>query len=237
MKTVFALTVGIVVLAVAAFAADAPPYLTAHPEPGNPGGGGGHGGSDAVLVDNLCTSAAQIMNGLTGAVATYNAWLAFDYTPANDVKVNKLWYHYIYWQTPKKDSINFRLYQGSTPGGSIVRTWVVPTSSYNEVSTGWTKWGRVVYRAEMTIPDQNLTAKTKYWFAYQSAATVQANAIYWAVRSQLVEATQVYWYLNGRWGTCSSQGGGGAYEQSYKIEGVLSGVAPTSFGKVKALFK
>jgi|GEM_PF-2215812 len=222
-------------LAVAAFAVD-PALSSGAPAATRWGGGGGNNNTDDVLVDNLATSGAQIMNGLWGSVAVYNAWLAFDYTPGNDVKVNKLWYHYIYYSTASKSDLNFRLYQGSTPGGSIVRTWVVPTANYKETSTGWTKWGRVVYLSEVTIPDQDLTAKIKYWFAYQSSTTSTSNAIYWCVWSNLVESTQVYWYLNGRWGTCSEQGGGGAYEQSYKIEGVASGIAPTSFGKVKALY-
>ena len=233
------ITAGISLLAVAAFADDPLPYLTG---PGNGrGGGGGHGNTDGVLVDNLCTAVTQISKSLYGAAAYYDSWLAFDYTPDKGVKVNKLWFHYVYVTTATKSTLNFRLYQGTDPGtGSIVRSWDVSTSNYNEVSTGW-YYGtpaRLVYRAEVTIPDQDLTAKIKYWFAYRSATTSTTNALYWCVRKDSVKEEEVWWYLYGAWKTAQGHDPTlGRVEQSYKIESVTPGIAPTSFGKVKTLFR
>jgi len=223
-------------LAVAAFANDPLPYLTG---PGSArGGGAGHNNTDDVLVDNLCTSVSEISKALYGAAASYNSWVAFDYTPDKAVKINKLWFHYVYNTTTTKSTLNFRLYRGANPGtGSIVRSWDVPTSNYNEVNTGWIYGTRAVYRAEVTIPDQDLTAKIKYWFAYRSATTSTSNALYWCVRKDSVKEEEVWWYLYGAWKTAQGHDPTlGRVEQSYKIEGVLSGIAPTSFGKVKTLF-
>jgi hypothetical protein len=238
MNKVFALAACISVLAVAAFAAEPAPYLTANPEPGSALGGGGHKGSDAVLVDNLCTSAAQIMNGLSGcAYPAHNSWVAFDYTPTSSVTVRQVTFHYLYNSAPLKNTINFQLYSGTNPGvGSIVRSWNVAAAGYEEKLTGWSKWGRPVYVATVPIPDQALTGSTKYWFAYRSPNTASANIVYWCVQSTLKEE-QVWWYLNSRWGPGSSQGAGGTYDQSYRLEDVATvGIAPTSFGRIKTLY-
>ncbi|MEE8640044.1 MAG: hypothetical protein V3T41_06510 [bacterium] len=235
MKNVFALAVCFAVLAVAAFAADAPPYLTANPEPGNTLGGGGHSGTDATLVDNLITSGGQVTNGLSGCTY-HSSWLALDYTPTSSVTVKQITFDYIYNSARLKNSINFRLYSGATPGGSIIRSWTVPASAYTETSTGWIAFSRTIYRAVVPIPDQALTGSTKYWFAYTSPNSAAPNIVYWCVRAQLKEL-QVYWYLNSRWGTCRAQGGGGDYEQSYAIYDTQTGVEPVSLGKVKTLFK
>ena len=234
MKSVLVFAACVSVLAVAAFAAEPLPYLTANPEPGNTLGGGGHNGTDAILVDNLVTSGAQCLQGLAGC-AYFSSWVAFDYTPPTDVTVTQVTLDYCYNQTPLKNTINFRLYSGVDPGvGSIVRSWDVPAASYNEVNTGWVAFSRPVYRSTIPIPGQALTAKTKYWFAYTSPNTASPNIIYWIVQATLKEE-QVWWYLNGRWGSGSAQGAGGTYDQSYRLES-LTGVEPVSFGKVKALF-
>ena len=195
--------------------------------------------SDDVLVDNLCTSVGQITNGLWGAVAVFNAWVAFDYTPDKAVKVNKLWFHYLYNTTATKSTLNFRLYKGADPGaGSIVSSWNVSTSNYNEVNTGWMYGRRAVYRAEVTTPDQDLTAKIKYWFAYRSSTTSAPNGLYWCVRKDSIKEEEVWWYLYGVWKTAQGhEPTVGRVEQSYKVEGILLGIAPTSLGRVKALFR
>lgn len=237
MRKVFTLAACITVLAVAAFAAEPAPYLTANPEPGSALGGGGHNGTDAVLVDNLITSGSQVTNGLAGC-AYFSSWLAVDYTPTSAVTVRQITLDYIYNSAPLKNTINFRLYSGANPGvGSIVRSWAVPAASYEEKSTGWVAFSRTIYRATVPIPDQALSGSTKYWFAYTSPNTASPNIIYWCVRLQLKEE-QCWWYLNGSWGTCLAKGGGGTYEQSYRLEDVATvGIAPTSFGKIKTLYQ
>ena len=239
MKNVFTLAACITVLAVAAFAAEPAPYLTANPEPGNALGGGGHNGTDAVLVTNLVTAGSQVTNGLSGCeYAAHNSWVAFDYTPTSAVTVKQVTLDYIYNSARLKNTLKFQLYRGTNPGvGSVVATWVVPAASYEEKSTGWVAFSRPIYRATVPIPDQALSGSTKYWFAYRSANTVAANIVYWCVRAQLKEE-QVWWYLTGSWGTGQAKGAGGVYDQSYSLEDVATvGIAPTSFGKIKTLYQ
>jgi hypothetical protein len=233
----FILTVCVAAMVAAAFATGTAPYLTANPEAGNPNGGSGHNGSDATLVDNLVTSGAQITNGLSGC-AYHSSWVAFDYTPTSAVTVRQITLDYLYNTSPLKNTINFRLYQGTNPGvGSIVRSWDVPAASYEEKNTGWTAFSRPVYRATIPIPDQALSGSTKYWFAYTSPNTASANIVYWCVQATLKEE-QVWWYLNGSWGTGLAKGAGGTYDQSYRLEDVATvGIAPTSFGKIKTLYQ
>ena len=237
MKNVFTLAACITVLAVAAFAAEPAPYLTANPEPGSALGGGGHNGNDAVLVNNLITSGGQVTNGLSGCTY-HSSWVAFDYTPTSAVTVRQLTLDYLYNSAPLKNTINFRLYQGTNPGvGSIVRSWAVPAASYVEKNTGWSAFSRPIYRATIPIPDQALSGSTKYWFAYTSPNSASTNIVYWCVWATLKEE-QVWWYLNSSWGTGLAKGAGGTYEQSYSIEDVATvGIAPTSFGKIRTLYQ
>jgi hypothetical protein len=231
MKKVLVMAACVSVLAVAALANEPLPYLTA-----TPGGMAGSGNSyDKVLVDNLITNGGQCTNGLAGC-AYFSSWLALDYTPTTNVTVRQITLDYLYNSSPLKNTINFRLYQGTDPGvGSIIRSWDVPAASYNEANTGWVAFSRAIYRATVPIPDQALTANTKYWFAYTSPNSGSANIVYWCVQATVKE-DQVWWYLNGRWGTGSSQGSGGNYDQSYALDDSQVGVAPASLGKVKALF-
>jgi hypothetical protein len=233
MKKVLGLAACVSVLAVAALANEPLPYLTA-----TPGGMAGSGNSyDKGLVDNLVTSGSQITNGLAGC-AYFSSWVAFDYTPSMNITVGLIVLDYVYNSSPLKNTINFRLYQGTNPGSGstvLVRSWDVPAASYNEVNTGWVAFNRPVYRSTIFIPSQALTAYNKYWFAYTSPNSAPANIVYWAVQATL-KGEQVWWYLSGRWGSGSSQGAGGTYDQSYSLDWLYMGVAPTSFGKVKALF-
>ena len=232
MKNVLVLAACVSVLAVAAFANGPLPYLTATPT--DVAGSGNHN-SDVILVNNLVTSGGQVTNGLAGC-AYFSSWLAFDYTPTTNTTVRQVTLDYIYNSTPLKAAINFRLYSGTNPGvGSIVRSWSVPAASYVEANTGWVAFQRTVYRSTVPIPDQALTANTKYWFAYTSPNTASPNIVYWCVQSTLKEE-QVWWYLNSSWGTSLAKGAGGTYDQSYALDDSQVGVAPTSFGKVKALF-
>lgn len=231
MRKSFILTVCVAVMATAAFATDPSPYLTG---PANPRGEGGYYGTDDTFVDNLCTASSQITNGLAGC-GYFSSWLALDYTPTAAVVVNKLFFHYIYNSSPLKNTLNFRLYQGTSPGGSLIRSWDVPASGYTEVNTGWVAFSRAVYRAEVTIPDQSLSPSTKYWFAYTSANTASPNIVYWCVRADSIKEDMVWWYLSASWGSSAAKGYG-TVEQSYKIDGRLTGIAPASVGKVKALY-
>jgi hypothetical protein len=239
MRKSLLLTLCVAVMATAAFATGPAPYLTANPEPGNTLGGGGHKGTDAVLVNNLITSGSQCTNGLSGCeYASHNSWVAFDYTPTSAVTVRQVTLDYLYNSSPLKNTVKFQLYRGTNPGvGSVVASWNVPAASYVEKNTGWVAFSRPIYRATIPIPDQALSASTKYWFAYRSANTASTNIVYWCVQATLKE-DQVWWYLNSRWGSGSSQGAGGTYDQSYQIEDVATvGVAPTSFGKIKTLYQ
>lgn len=236
MKKVFTLAALIAVLAVAAFASDPAPCLVMNPGVGSSFGGGGEDGNDAILVDNLVTSGGQITNGLSGC-AYHSSWIAFDYTPTSSVTVRQVTLDYLYNSSPLKNTINFRLYSGSSPGGTLVRSWAVAAASYEEKNTGWIAFSRPVYRSTIPIPDQALSGSTKYWFAFTSPNSGSANIIYWAVQATLKE-DQVWWYLNGSWGTGSSKGAGGTYDSSYRLEDVVTmGVAPTSLGRIKTLYE
>ncbi len=238
MNKSFILTVCVAVLVTAAFAADPPPYLTANPVPGTNLGGGGQKGSDTVLVNNLVTSGGEIRNGLSGCeYAAHNSWVAFDYTPSSAVVVKQVTLDYLYNSTRLKNTVKFQVYRGTNPGvGSVVSSFSIPASGYTETATGWIAFSRPVYRATIPIPDQSLSASTKYWFAYRSANNTAATIVYWAVQATLKEE-QVWWYLSGSWGSGSSKGAGGTYDQSYSIEDTQTGVEPVSLGKVKTLFK
>jgi hypothetical protein len=232
MKKVYAFAVCAVLIAGAAFANEPLPYLTA-----NPGSATAVGypnqGKDAILVDNL--SAGTYSNGLAGC-AYFSSWVAFDYTPSSNVVVRQITLDYVYNSSPLKNTINFRLYSGTNPSsGSLIRSWDVAATSYSEVNTGWVAFSRTVYRSTIPIPDQALTANTKYWFAYTSPNSQSANIIYWLVWTQIKE-DEVWWYLNSIWGPGSTQGAGGRYEQSYRLEDSQVGVTPTSMGSIKALF-
>jgi len=233
MRKVFTLAACITVLAVAAFAAEPAPYLTEHAESGNPGGGGGQDNSDGVLVDHLATSSAQITNGFSATTAT-TRWLAVDYTPTSGVRLEKVWFHYLYNRSVStKGPIPMRLYSGVNPGsGSIVASWTVPTATWTETRTAFTAFSRPVFLGEVPIPSQTLTASTRYWVAYQMTCT---DNVFWAVGTTLV-GEMIWWYLNSSWGSSLTKGQG-TVEGFYKLEGTLTGVEPVSLGKVKTLFK
>ena len=234
MRKVLILAACAAVPTVAAFANDVAPCLTGTPNAGP--GGGGYNSSDTILVDNLITSAYQCTSGASGC-AYHSSWVAFDYTPTANVTVRQITLDYLYNETPLKNSINFRLYRGTDPGvGSIVRSWSVPAANYEEKNTGWFAFGRSVWRSTIPIPDQRLSARTKYWFAYTSPNSAQENIVYWCVRAQLKE-DQIWWFLSGSWGPGSYKGMGGVYEQSYRLEDSQVGVTPTSLGSIKALFE
>jgi hypothetical protein len=232
MRKVLILAACVVVATVAAFAGDVAPYLTGTPNVSS--GGSGHYDNDGVLVENR--SSGTYGNGLAGCTY-FSSWLAFDYTPKSAVTVKQVTLDYVYNTSPLKNTINFRLYQGTNPGsGSIVRSWSVPAANYEEKNTGWYAFNRPVYRSTIPIPDQSLTANIKYWFAYTSPNSGSPNIVYWLVWTQLKEE-QVWWYLSGSWGTGQAKGAGGIYDQSYALWDVQNvGVAPTSFGKIKTLY-
>jgi hypothetical protein len=237
MKNVWVFTVCVVLLAGAALANEPLPYLTATPSP-VAGGGSNNNHSDAILEDNLNNAGSNTYNNGLAGCAYFSSWLAFDFQSTTAVTVRHIILDYVYNSSPLKNTINFRLYQGTTPAvGSIVRSWDVPAANYTETNTGWVAFARPVYRSYIPIPDQALTANTKYWFAYTSPNSGSANIIYWLVWTQL-KRDEVWWYLNSRWGTGSSQGAGGTYDQSYRLDDVITGqgLAPASLGKVKALF-
>ncbi|MEE9456840.1 MAG: hypothetical protein V3W11_06800 [bacterium] len=234
MKNVFALGVCFAVLAVAAFAAGPAPTLVAPTALGGaPGGGGGHGNTDGVLVDHLATSSGQITNGFSATTAT-SRWLAVDYTPTSSVRLEKVWFHYLYnLSASRKGAIPMRLYSGVNPGsGSMVASWTVATSAWTETRTTFVAFGRPVFLGEVPIPPQTLSGSTRYWVAYQMTST---DNVFWAVGTTLV-GEMIWWYLNSRWGSSSTHGQGTA-EGFYKLEGTLTGVEPVSLGKVKTLFK
>jgi len=233
MKNVLILGACIAVAAFAASASEVLPYLTG---PANGTGSGGHWGSDAILVDNLITSGSQVTNGLAGCTY-FSSWLAFDYTPTASVTVRQITMDYLYNSSPLKGDLNFRLYSGANPSvGSILSTWGVPAAGFQEVNTGWTAFSRSIYRATIPIPDKTLSPSTKYWFAYTSTNSLGPNIVYWCVWG-VPKELEVWWYLNGFWGPGSSQGAGGSYDQSYRLEDSQSGVAPASLGKIKTLFQ
>ncbi|MEE9457168.1 MAG: hypothetical protein V3W11_08460 [bacterium] len=215
-------------LAVAAAAFGAELSLT-----GPPQARAGHNYSyDAVLVDNLVTSASQIFTGLSANIST-DRWFALDFTPREAVTVNRLRFHYLYNSVHRKDALYFRLYRGANPrAGSLLRSWTVATGNYAEIDTGWIAFGRTVWLAVVPIPNQDLTSRTKYWFAYTSGST---ETVFWCVRN-LIKEDMLWWYLNGSWGSTAEKGYP-TVEQSYMIEGGSTGVAPVSFGEIKALFK
>jgi hypothetical protein len=230
----FLIAACISVLTAGAFAAEPAPSLGGPAAPGNARGGegGGNNNTDGVLVDHLCTSVAEITNGFSATTST-SRWLAVDYTPTSGVRLEKVWFHHIYNRgSSSKGAIPMRLYSGANPGsGSIVASWSVGTATWKETSTGWSKWGRAVYLSEVPIPPQTLSATTRYWIAYQMTS---ADNVFWAVRTKL-QGEMIWWYLNASWGSSQAKGYGVA-EGSYKLEGTLTGIGPTSFGKVKALF-
>lgn len=234
MKNVFAITVCFAVLAVAAFAAGPAPSLVAPTAlGGTPGGGGGHDNTDGVLVDHLATSEGQIKNGFSATTAT-TRWLAIDYTPTSSVKLEKVWFHYLYnLSSSRKGPIPMRLYSGVNPGsGSIVASWTVATATWKETRTTMMAFSRPVFLGEVPIPPQTLTGSTRYWVAYQMTCT---DNVFWAVGTSLV-GEMIWWYLNGSWGSSLSKGQG-TMEGFYKLEGTLTGVEPTSYGTIKALFR
>jgi hypothetical protein len=234
MRKILILAACVAVPTVAAFANDVAPYLTGTPNAGP--GESGYYDNDTILVNNLVTSGGQIASGASGC-AYHSSWVAFDYTPTSAVTVRQITLDYMYNSQRLKNTINFRLYRGTDPGvGSVVASWVVPAASYVETATGWVAFSRPVYRATIPIPDQRLSASTKYWFAYTSPNSEEPNIVYWCVQAQLKE-DQIWWYLNGSWGPGSYKGMGGVYEQSYALWDVRTvGVAPTSFGKIKTLY-
>lgn len=235
MKKVLILAACVAVPAVAAFANDVAPYLTGTPNAGP--GESGYYGNDAILVDNLVTSGGGVRQGVAGC-AYYNSWVALDYTPTNAVTVRQITLDYLYNSQRLKNTINFRLYRGTSPGvGSIVRSWSVSAANYEEKNTGWVAFGRPVWRSTIPIPDQRLSASTKYWFAYTSSNSEAPNIVYWCVQATLQEE-QIWWYLNGSWGSGISKGVPGVYEQSYALWDVRTvGVAPASVGRIRALFQ
>ncbi|NIT37349.1 MAG: hypothetical protein GTN49_12780 [candidate division Zixibacteria bacterium] len=234
MRRRFLIAACISLLAVGAFAGEPATSLAAPTALGDvPRGGGGHGNTDDVLVDHLVKSVGDIANGFSATTST-SRWLAIDYTPSSGIRLEKVWFHHVYNRSSSsKGPIPMRLYSGTNPGaGSIVATWTVDTGTWKETNTGWSKWGRMVFLGEVPIAPQTLTATTRYWIAYQMTSS---DNVFWAVRTQL-QGEMIWWYLNGSWGTSQSKGFG-VMEGSYKLEGTLSGVAPTSLGKVRALFK
>jgi hypothetical protein len=234
MRKILVLAACAAVPTVTAFANDVAPYLTGTPNAGP--GESGYYDNDTILVNNLVTSGAQIRQGVAGC-AYYNSWVAFDYTPTSAVTVRQITLDYLYNTSPLKNTINFQLYRGTDPGvGSIVRSWSVSAVNYEEKNTGWIAFSRPVWRSTIPIPDQRLSGSTKYWFAYTSLNSLAPNIVYWCVQATLKE-DQIWWYLNGSWGSGISKGVPGYYEQSYALWDVRTvGVAPTSFGKIKTLY-
>lgn len=232
MRRVLILAACAVVPTVVAFASEVGPNFTGTPNAGR--GESAYYGSDVILVDNR--SSGKFGQGVTGC-AYHGTWVALDYTPTRAVTVRQVTLDYLYNTSPRKNTINFRLYRGTDPGvGSVVRSWSVPAANYEEKNTGWIAFGRPVWRSTIPIPDQSLSASTKYWFAYTSPNSESANIVYWLVWAQIKE-DQIWWYLNGSWGSGSSKGVPGVYEQSYALWDVRNvGVTPTSFGKIKTLF-
>jgi hypothetical protein len=232
MKNVLTLVACVVALAAAAGAWQVPPYLTASPSDA----AGSAPSSDAVLVNNLITSGGQCTNGLSGC-AYHSSWVAFDWTPTTNATVRQITLDYLYNSSPLKNTINFRLYRGNDPGaGSIVASWDVLAANYTETNTGWIAFSRPIYRAVVPIPAQSLTANTRYWFAYTSPNSGSANIVYWCVQATLV-GEQVWWYLNGSWGTGLAKGAGGTYDQSFALDTSQTDVAPASFGSIRAIFE
>jgi len=193
--------------------------------------------SSGVLEDNLATTGGQIYNFQEGDKRN-GSWVAIDYTPGATVTVTAFRHHYIYNATPLKNQLNFQLIRGENPGvGSLVATWAVPAAGWNEINTGWTAFGRPVYLCVVPLnPGRNLAANQRYWFAYQSENDQPANVFYWAFRSSIKGA--VMWVklsASEPWRGIDTLYG--RFDGSYRLDGGYTGVAPSSFGKVKALFR
>jgi len=191
---------------------------------------------NGVAAPEQRDSYTTLVNWLGGqiAAAVSALWLAYDYTPTAAVSVVRLTMDYIYQTTQSKSTLNFRLYSGTNPGvGSIVATWSVPPANYTETNTGRTWFGHTVWRATIPIPPQSLMANLRYWFAYQSATP--AN-VYWICRPDTYGADMLWVFTGSSWGSSEAKGLG-VLEQSFMIEGGVTGVTPASLGRVKALFR
>lgn len=236
MKNVCAVTAGILLLAALSFAGVADTHLTG---PANPSGSGWYGYSDEVLVDNLATSSGQIANGYSASTigGAYNRWIAFDYTPPVASTLEKISIHWLYNRsTSSLGDVKYQVIKGTNPGvGSIVSTFTVVKGSITEVNTGMTAFSRIVWRGDMPLPNVKLDAKTKYWLAQQM---VCSDNVFFAVRTDSIKEEMCWWYGDTRVWQSSQTAFNQRAEQSYRLEGIGSGVGvnAASFGKIKSLY-
>jgi hypothetical protein len=190
-----------------------------------------------ILEDNLATESRQIVNFVPGS-RYRGGWVAIDYTPTAAVTVTAFRHHYLYNVTPLKNQLNFQLIRGENPGvGSLVATWSVPAAGWTEYDTGWVLFGRKVYLCVVPFtPGRNLAAKQRYWFAYQSDNDQSPNDVYWGFWGSI--KGDLMWYklsTSEPWRSIS--GIGGYVDGTYRLDGGYTGVAPSSFGKIKALYR
>lgn len=236
MKNVFTVAAGILVLAALSFAGVADTHLTG---PANPSGSNWHGYSDEVLVNNLATSGGQISNGYSASTigGSYNRWIAFDYTPPVASTLEKISIHWIYYASSSSlGDVKYQVIKGTNPGaGSLVSTFTVPRGSITEVNTGMVAFSRPVFRGDMALPNVKLDAKEKYWLAQQM---VSSDNVFFCVRSDSIVEEMCWWYGDTRVWQSSQQAFNERTDQSYRLEGIGSGVGveAASFGKIRSLY-
>ena len=190
-----------------------------------------------VLEDNLLPTGPQIRNCVPGD-RYHGSWVAIDYTPAAAVAVTAFRHHYIYNTVPLKNQLNFQLIRGADPGvGSLVATWSVAAAKWTELDTGWHAFGRAVYLCIVPFnPPRELSPSARYWFAYQTENNLAPNIVYWAFWSSIKR--ELLWYKSsGTEPWRSIRELWGLADGSYRLDGGSTGVAPASFGKIKALYR
>ena len=191
-----------------------------------------------VLEDNLATEWRQIQNFVPVGNRYRGSWVAIDYTPPTAVAVTAFRHHYVYNTAPLKNQLNFQLIRGQNPGvGSLVATWSVAAAKWTEFDTGWILFSRRVYLCTVPFnPPRTLSPSARYWFAYQSENNLAPNIIYWAFRASI--KGDLMWYKpSGTLPWRSIYELAGNVDGSYRLDGGFTGVAPSSFGKIKALYR
>jgi hypothetical protein len=173
---------------------------------------------------------ANLTNGV--GFSSPNSWMIaddFTYAQGGYIDFVQIWAIYA---SGNATGFNIQLRaDGGAGPGSIVSSHT--STAVTHANTGFTSWGYALYYTEITTPDINFNAGTKYWFAMQT--TGGAGAHYWLAANQ-AWADMTYFSANNGSSWSSSQAEWGApYEQFLIISGNVA-LERDSWGAVKALF-
>ncbi|MCP4230076.1 MAG: hypothetical protein GY771_08005 [bacterium] len=192
----------------------------------------------AVLYDNAVTAEAQITGDIsfTTMGGTRDRWIAFDFRRASNCIVEGYSGHWIYFFGDSAlGDINLEIFQGSSPGGTLITSFTVSAADIAESEWG-TFEGNPVFWGEMSFGSDsfNCNGDTTYWIAAQMESS---DNVFMAYREDSVPLDEWYWFGDGGFWMSSSDAHGVHADTSTKLTGTPSAVESVSLGAIKAIFK